>query len=123
MSESASDSTGATPAATPAQTAAFPAMPKLDPVAVFFTLGSEVRLPIMRMLAAGQALSVGEIAAALGRDLDGVGKQMFVLRDAGLVTATAGRDRRQTIYQIPASLRPAPGALELGFARLELARL
>lgn len=123
MSLPASDPTGASPEATPAQSAAVPALPKLDPVAVFFALGSEVRLPIFRMLAHGEVLSIGAIAAALRRDIDGVGKQLFVLRDAGLVAATAGQDRRQTIYQIPASLRPAPGVIDVGFCRIDAARL
>jgi DNA-binding transcriptional ArsR family regulator len=123
MSPDASDPTEDSREATPAQSVVASAVPRLDPVAVFFALGSEVRLPIVRMLAQGEALSVGAIAGALGRDLDGVGKQLAVLREAGVVSATAGQDRRQTIYQIPTSLRPAPGVIDVGFARIDVSRL
>ena len=123
MNEPAFDPTDASPEATPVQPAAVPVLPRLDPVAVFFALGSGVRLPIIRMLANGEALSVGAIAGALGRDIDGVGKQLFVLRNAGVVSAAYGEDRRQTIYQIPANLRPAPGVLDVGFARIDVRQL
>ena len=98
-------------------------LPALDPVKVFFALGSEVRLPIVKLLAEGNGLSVGAIAGALGREVDGVGKQLVVLREAGVLTAAYGEDRRQTIYQIPAQLRPVPGVLDVGFGRIELARV
>ena len=106
---------------TAGQTATPPAVPpKLDPVAVLFALGSEVRWPLVKMLADGRKLSISEAAAALGRDLDGVGRQLKVLRAAGVVEAFAGTDRRQTIYQVPAVFRPAPGVMDFGFCVLRL---
>ena len=102
---------------------AVPVVSKLDPVSVFSALGSEVRLAIVKMLAEGRRLSIGEIAAALGRDVDGVGKQMLVLYRAGLVEAMAGEDRRQTVYQMGAAFRATPGVLDFWVARVDLSRL
>ena len=95
-------------------------VPKLDPVAVFSALGSEVRWPIIKMLTDGRTMSIGEIADALGRDLDGVGKQLKVLANAGVAAAFAGEDRRQTVYQIPAAHRPTPGILDYGCCLVKL---
>ena len=50
------------------------AIPKLDPVWVLFALGSEVRWPIIKMLADGRTMSIGQVASALGRDIDGIGR-------------------------------------------------
>ena len=99
------------------------AAPKLDPVAVLFALGSDVRWPIVKLLADGRTLSVGQAASAVGRDIDGVGRQLKVLGDAGVVIAFAGEDRRQTVYQIPAARRPSPGVLDYGFCVLDLNKL
>ena len=55
--------------------------------------------------------------------MDGVGRQMLVLRDAGLVNGYAGEDRRQTVYQIPAVFRTVPAVLDFGFCRIELSKL
>jgi predicted transcriptional regulator len=95
-------------------------MPKLDPVAVLFALGSEVRWPIIKRLADGRRLSITEAAAIVGRDVDGVSRQLKVLREAGLLEAFEGKDRRQTIYQIPAVFRPVPDVLDFGFCVLHL---
>jgi predicted transcriptional regulator len=94
--------------------------PKLDPVSVLFALGSDVRWPIVNMLADGKVLSIGQVASALGRDIDGIGKQLKVLADAGVAEASAGKDRRQTVYSIPAVFRPAPGVLDFGFCVVDL---
>lgn len=72
-------------------------------------LDSEVRWPIMKMLADGRKLSISEAAAAIGRDRDGVSRQLKVLREAGVVEVYAGEDRRQTIYQLPACSVPSLG--------------
>jgi hypothetical protein len=95
-------------------------LPKLDPVAVHFALGSDVRWPIVKLLADGRALNTSEVAAAFGRDLDGIGKQLHVLAAAGVVALQRGKDQRQAVYSIPAARRPAPGVLDYGFCVIDL---
>ena len=100
-----------------------PATPKLDPVTVLFALGSDVRWPLIRQLADGRRLAITEAAALVRRDPDAVSRQLKVLADAGVVTALAGQDRRQTLYEIPAAFRTAPGVLDFGFCVLKLDQL
>ena len=95
-------------------------LPKLDPVAVLFALGSKIRWPIVKMLADGRAMNTTEVAAAFGRDLDGVGKQLRLLAAAGVVNAYSGKDRRHSVYSIPAARRRAPGVLDYGFCVIDL---
>ena len=97
--------------------------PKLEPVAVLSALGSEVRWPIIKMLADGRVMSVGQIAAALGRDIDGIGRQMKVMFAAGVVEADLGKDRRQIVYQIPAASRQVAGVLDFGFCVIDLKKV
>jgi hypothetical protein len=59
-----------------------------------------------------------DVAAALGRDSDGVGKQLRVLRDCGVVSCQAGEDRRLALFYIPAENRPAPGMLDYGLCTI-----
>ena len=112
-----SDSNPNLPASPPPQPAE---LPKLDPVVAMFALGSDVRWPIIKMLADGRAMNTREVAAAFGRDLDGIGKQLKVLAAAGVVDGYAGKDRRQAVYSIPAARRPAPGVLDYGFCVIDL---
>lgn len=90
-------------------------MPKLDPVAVFFALGSDVRWPLLKLIANGEPYSVSEIAAALKRDMDGVGRHLRVLEAAGMVTHGYGaEDRRRVVYVIPEVFRQTPGHFDFG---------
>jgi hypothetical protein len=116
-----SDSNQNPPASQPPAPPAEP--PKLNPVAVLSALGSEIRWPIIKMLADGRVMSVGQIAAALGRDIDGIGRQMKVMFNAGVVETDFGQDRRQTVYQIPAVRRQVPGVLDYGFCVIDLKKL
>jgi DNA-binding transcriptional ArsR family regulator len=97
-----------------------PTAPKLDPAAVFFALGYARRLDMLRLLADGRKMSTGEVATALGRALDGTGKQLKVLSDAGVLDFTRGEDRRQAAFQIPATYRTTPGLLDFGFCTVKL---
>ncbi len=112
-----SDSTPISPANPPAAT------PRLDPVAVFFALGSDVRWPILKLLADGRKMSTGEVAATLGRDLDGVGKQLKVMAAAGVLDFLRGEDRRQAVFQIPAAYRTTPGVLDFGCCVVNLRKV
>ena len=100
-----------------------PAPPKLKPVDVFFALGSDVRWAILRMLADGRKMSTGEVAAALGRKLDGMGRQLKVMSDAGVLDFLRGEDRRQAVFQIPAAYRTTPGVLDFGCCVIDLKKL
>ena len=119
-----SDANSNPPTNQPANQPATPttAIARLDPVTALFALGSKVRWPIVNMLADGRIMSIGEVAAALGRDIDGVGRQLKVLAASGVVNGGAGKDRRQTVYYIPAERRPSPGVLDYGFCVLHLDR-
>ena len=108
------DSNANPPAPTP------PTPVKLDPVTFFFALGSVARWQMVRWLADGRAASVSEIAAAIGLDRDVTAKQLRVLRDAGVLESRDGTDRRQTLYQIPATCRATPGVLDYGLCVLRL---
>ncbi len=97
-----------------------PTAPKLTPVAVFFALGYAGRLDMLKLLADGRKMSTGEIATALGRALDGTGKQLKVMSDAGVIDYLRGEDRRQAVFQIPAAYRATPGVLDFGFCTVKL---
>lgn len=96
------------------------ALPMLDPVAVFAALGSEVRWPILQRLADGQAWAVTDLAAAFGREADGIGRQLQVLLRAGVVEMSIGEDRRTSMYRIPERYRREPGVLDFGVCRVLL---
>jgi len=103
------------PSATPVAT-----LPKLNPVAAFFALGSAVRWPIIKLLAEGREMTITEAAAVAGCTRENMGKQMLVLLNADVVEMRPGEDRRESIYYIPAARRPTPGVLDYGFCRLDL---
>lgn len=113
-----SDSTP-NPAATTPSAPVPPASPP-DPVAFFFALGSVARWHIVRWLADGRAASVSDIAAAINLERDLTAKQLRVLRDAGVLESRDGTDRRQTLYQIPATCRTQPGEINYGLCLLRL---
>jgi hypothetical protein len=98
-------------------------LPKFDPVAALFALGSAVRWPIIKLLANGRELTITQATAVTGCTRVNMGKQMLVLLNAGVVTMRAGTDRRQSVYSIPAGRRPAPGVLDYGFCRIDLTQV
>ena len=98
-------------------------LPKLNPVAVLLALGSDVRLAIMKQLAAGRTLNVREATALFKQTPESVGKHLKVLRAAGVVDWNPGADRRQSVFSIPAARRPAPGILDYGFCVIDLNKL
>jgi len=98
-----------------------PTVPQLNPVDVFCALGSEVRWKIIEMLADGKALTASEVAAVLGRDFDGVSKQLRTMRECGVLASRAGEDRRHTRYYLPEEFRREPGALDFGVCWVPLA--
>ena len=93
--------------------------PALNPVDVFFALGSEERWPIVKLLADGQARSISEIRAVAGTTAENIGKQLRVLLNAGILENRPGEDRRQSIFSIPAAYRENPGVIDLGFCQLQ----
>jgi predicted transcriptional regulator len=85
-------------------------------------MAEPLRWRIINLLAPGRVLTGIEIAAELGRNTDGVNKQLRVLRDAGLVSCSPGKDRRYARYQILPTVRMTPGVLDYGFCTLRLSQ-
>ena len=104
--------------AQPAGTAESGAGPVLDPITALSALANEWRWEMVWRMASGEELIATDLARELGRDFDGVSKHLRVLRDAGVVDARVGEDRRLTVFFIPAAFRPEPGVLDYGFCRL-----
>lgn len=86
----------------------------LQPVDVFFALGSEVRLPIVKLLADGRARNISEIRNVVGTTAENISKQLRVLQNAGILEARQGDDRRQQVFSVPAAYRATPGLLDFG---------
>lgn len=82
-----------------------------EPVGLHAALGDEVRLGIVRELAAGTALNVQMLAKRLGRDPDLISKHLRVLREARAIERVRppDTDGRQQFYQVPqGTLRTLP---------------
>ena len=109
-----SDSTSASPVVTESSN-------QLNPVAVFAALGSQVRWPIIQLLADGTPRTATDVASALGRDFDGVSKHLRLMRDAGVVAGEPGEDRRLLFFFIPAENRRDAGVLDYGICTIRLA--
>ena len=92
----------------------------LNPVTVFFALGSDVRWPIVKLLADGRARNISEIRAVVGSTAENISKQLRVLRDAGVLENAPGADRRQSVFSIPAAYRAVPGQLDFGVCVVRL---
>jgi predicted transcriptional regulator len=99
-----SGSSGGTPQAT------------LNPVDVFFALGSEVRWKIFQLLSDGVPRPATAVAAELGREFDMISKHLRLMRAAGVVTVVSGTDRRHVLYAIPAEWHQA-GLRDFSFCR------
>lgn len=97
-----------------------PSVPQLNPVDVFFALGSDVRWAIIKMLADGKPRAAAEVAVALGRDFDGVSKHLRLMRECGVVSSRTGADRRLTEYFIPPQFRAANGVLDFGVGTVQM---
>ena len=78
-------------------------------------LSHPVRWRILKELAGGETRMVIELAAAVKCSADMASKHLAKLQAAGLVVQGRGR-----LYQIPAQLLPAPGALDCGLCLLRL---
>lgn len=92
----------------------------LDPVKVCAALGYPQRWQILLMLATGPCLSTSAVASALRGRPDAVSKQLRVMRDAGVLVAEMGQDRREVVYSIPEIFRREPGMLDFGVCRIPL---
>jgi len=117
MNDSASKTIGAEAAT------ATSVIPTLDPVTVMAALGSEVRWPIVKLLADGQARNISEIRSVVGSTAENISKQLRVLLNAGLLENRPGEDRRQSVFTIPAVYRATPGQLDLGFCVIDLKKV
>jgi len=93
----------------------------INPADLFFALGSEVRWPIFQLLADGQPRTATEVAAALGRDFDGVSKHLRLMSEAGVVSAKPGSDRRYLFFSIPPANRQMPGVVDYGICTVRVA--
>lgn len=95
----------------------------LNPVDVFFALGSVVRWPIIKLLADGQARSISDIRAVVGSTAENISKQLRVLLDAVVMENRPGEDRRQSVFSIPAACRATPAVLDFGFCAIDLKKV
>ncbi len=103
--------------------AALPAAPDaaalLNPLKVLGAASDPARFGILRELAGGQALSVIELAARLGRTPDLISKHLKVLREARMLMAVASPDGdgRKQFHEVPAPfrVRDASGRKALDF--------
>jgi DNA-binding transcriptional ArsR family regulator len=94
---------------------------RLNPVAVLAALGSKIRWPIVQLLADGTPRTATDVASALKRDFDGVSKHLRLMRDAGVVDAMPGEDRRLLFFFIPGQNRQQPGVLDYGVCTVRVA--
>jgi predicted transcriptional regulator len=101
-------------------TTTVPEMPPLDLVTVLFALGSEVRWPIVKLLADGTARNISDIRAVAGSTAENISKQLRVLQNAGILEGRKGDDRRQQIFSVPAAYRATPGRLDFGCCTVKL---
>ena len=108
-----SDSEAKTSAGEPAAT--IPESPTLDLVTVMSALGSEVRWPIVKLLADGTARNISDIRDVAATTAENISKQLRVLQNAGILEGRPGDDRRQQIFSIPAAYRATPGILDFGW--------
>lgn len=79
----------------------------LDAVTTLAALANPTRWKAMQMMSDGSTLTAAQLAKEVRKEVDGVAKQLLVLRRAGLADAYAATDARVTKYQIPKQfLRP-----------------
>src|SRR3954468_1722979 len=78
----------------------------MDSAGLFRLLGDEVRLRILRLLAA-ERLNVSELTAILGIAQSGVSRHLGLLKDAGLVEER--RDAGFTFFRLSPALIDAGG--------------
>jgi hypothetical protein len=97
-----------------------PSLPKLNPVAVMFALGSPFRWPIIQLLADGREMNISQGAEAAGCTAVNFSKHLGVMLEAGIVDCKRGEDRRQTIFYIPAARRQMPGVIDYGVCKVDL---
>ena len=95
-------------------------LPKLDPVAAMFALGSEFRWPIIQLLADGREMNISQGAAVSGCTAVNFSKHLGVMVQAGVVECKQGADRRHTIFYIPAARRQVPGVIDYGFCKVDV---
>jgi len=93
---------------------------QLDPVSVFFALGSKVRWPIIQLLADGTPRTATDVASALGRDFDGVSKHLKLMAEAGVVLSELGDDRRYVFFSIPPENRREAGLVNYGICTIRV---
>jgi len=91
-----------------------PESPVLDLVTVMSALGSEVRWPIVKLLADGTARNISDIRDVAGTTAENISKQLRVLQVAGILEARKGDDRRQQVFSVPPAYRATPGLLDFG---------
>jgi len=84
----------------------------LDPAAVLAAASDPARFAVLKLLADGTSLSVGELAAKLGRTQDNLSKHLRALRDARLVRVIPAPDGdgRKTHHDIHPMFRTRDAA-------------
>lgn len=101
------------PAVVPSSAPVIAAVP--DAFKIVAALGDPSRWQMLQLLASGEALAVGDIAARLGQGVASASKHLRVLREAGVVACKDGaEDRRRTLFYIPSAFRTVPGLVDFG---------
>jgi len=73
-------------------------MSSADSTAVFFALGDETRLAVVRRLAGGQPLSATALSAGARMSRQAIAKHLRVLEEAGVVSHQ--RQGREVVYAL-----------------------
>lgn len=83
-------------------------------------MGNPLRWQLVKLMVTGRPISASAAAEAVQREFDGVSKHLRVLRKAGVITSSAGTDRRYEMYHIPDHVRRADGVLDYGFCVIRM---
>ena len=94
----------------------------VDGASVCYALGNDVRWKIIKLLADGRPRAVQQIASALRRHPNAVGKHLQLMASSGVIVSQPGIDRRYVVYQVPEIFRnkQEPTLLKFGGASVRV---
>ncbi len=96
-----------------------PALIAGDPVAILTALANPVRWCAMQMMADGSSLMIEQLARKVDKPMDGIGKHLILMRNAGVIEWTPGKDTRVNLYRIPQRFLRENRVVDFGFARFQ----
>ena len=91
----------------------------MDPVTLLTALANPVRWCAMQMMADGTPLTIDQLARKVGKHPDGIGKHLILMRNAGVIEWTLGKDTRVNLYRIPQRFLRENRVVDFGFARFQ----